>query len=62
MYQSLEDGKGKDEINWNGGYMNSLNKLPNGAYFYVLETKELCDPNAEIQKITGTVTLLREPE
>jgi gliding motility-associated-like protein len=62
VYQSLEDGKGKDEINWNGGYMNSLNKLPNGAYFYVLETKELCDPNAEIQKITGTVTLLREPE
>jgi gliding motility-associated-like protein len=62
VYQSLEDGKGNDEINWNGGYMNSLTKLPNGAYFYMLETKELCDPEAEIKKITGTVTLIREPE
>ena len=62
VYQSLEDGIGNDEINWNGGYMNSLTKLPNGAYFYLLETKELCDPEAKMQKITGTVTLIREPE
>lgn len=62
VYQSLEDGNGNDEINWNGGYMNSVNKMPNGAYFYVLETKELCDPKAEIQRITGTVTLIRETE
>lgn len=60
VYQSSEDGKGNDDINWNGGYMNSLNKLPNGAYYYFLETKELCDPEAEIQKISGSVTLIRE--
>ena len=62
VYTSTQDGFGNDEINWNGGYMNSLNKLPNGAYFYLLETKELCDPEAQIQKITGTVTLIREQD
>lgn len=61
VYQNDEDGIGNDEINWNGNYMNSVSSpMPDGAYFYLLEIKEQCNPDAELQKISGTVTLIRE--
>ncbi len=60
VYLSSTDGIRNDLINWNGNYMNGPNPLPEGAYFYILETKELCDPNAEPRHISGTITLIRE--
>jgi gliding motility-associated-like protein len=60
VYKSSRDGIGKDGINWNGNYMNGPTPLPDGAYFYLLEAKELCNPENKANAISGTVTLIRE--
>jgi gliding motility-associated-like protein len=60
VYKSSRDGIGKDGINWNGNYMNGPTPLPDGAYFYLLEAKELCNPENKANSISGTVTLIRE--
>ncbi|MCB9261424.1 MAG: PKD domain-containing protein [Flavobacteriales bacterium] len=60
MYRAKQDTEYGSGLNWNGNVMNTDVPCPGGTYFYILRYREGCIDDAEIEKYSGTITVVRD--
>lgn len=47
---------------WDGNEISSGRPMPDGTYFYFLETAGICSPDNQKKRMSGTLTLIREKQ
>jgi len=47
---------------WDGNEISSGRPMPDGTYFYILETAGICSPDNQKKRMSGTLTLIREKQ